>query len=128
MSETDPIDLLLARRSKSEARPAQKKLQTLFVSFNRPELDQILSVYGRRVATGEWRDYAIDSLADRAVFSIFRRSSEFPLFRVEKHPRLARRQGAFQVVAASGQILKRGHTLANVLKCIDRRATLAMVN
>ncbi|MFV2092021.1 MAG: DUF2794 domain-containing protein [Hyphomicrobiales bacterium] len=118
----------MARRSKSEARPAQKKLQTLFVSFNRPELDQILSVYGRHVATGEWRDYAIDSLADRAVFSIFRRSSEFPLFRVEKHPRLARRQGAYQVVAASGQILKRGHTLANVLKCIDKRIALAMVN
>lgn len=126
MSETEPIDLSLARRTKKTARPAQK-LHTLFVSFNRRELDQILSLYGRRVAQGEWRDYAIDSLADRAVFSIFRRSSEVPLFRVEKHPKLARRQGAFQVVAASGQILKRGHDLTSVLKCIDRRAALAMV-
>ncbi|MHA1523912.1 MAG: DUF2794 domain-containing protein [Alphaproteobacteria bacterium] len=116
----------MARHTKSRARSAQK-LHTLLVFFSRSELDQILRLYGRRVAKGEWRDYAIDSLADRAVFSIFRRSSEVPLFRVEKHPRLARRQGAYQVVCANGQILKRGRELANVLKCIDRRANLAVV-
>jgi hypothetical protein len=90
------------------------------VSFNRGELDAILRVYGRRVAEGDWRDYAIDHLDDRAVFSIFRRTREMPLYRVEKIPGLARRQGAYQVVAASGAILKRGHELAQVLKVLDR--------
>ena len=91
-----------------------------FVAFNRTELDAILNVYGRKVADGEWRDYAIDHLSDRAVFSIFRRSSEMPLYRVEKVPALARRQGAFRVVAASGVILKRGHDLPTVLRVLDR--------
>jgi hypothetical protein len=72
------------------------------------------------VADGEWRDYAIDHLEDRAVFSVFRRTSEMPLYRVEKVPELARRQGAYRVVAASGLILKRGHELAQVLKVLDR--------
>jgi len=90
------------------------------VSFNRRELDAILRVYSRKVAEGEWRDYAIDHLADRAVFSIFRRSSEMPMFRVEKTPALARKQGAYQVVAAAGLILKRGHDLAAVLRVLDR--------
>ena len=65
------------------------------VTFNRRELDRILSLYGRKVAAGEWRDYAIDFLKDRAVFSVFRRSSEFPIYRIEKNPRLERRQGAY---------------------------------
>ena len=91
-----------------------------FVAFNRHELDAILNVYGRKVAEGEWRDYAIDHLSDRAVFSIFRRTSEMPLYRVEKIPALARRQGAFRVVAASGAILKRGHDLATVLRVLDK--------
>ncbi|SKA21150.1 Protein of unknown function [Consotaella salsifontis] len=90
------------------------------VSFDRRELSQILKVYGRMVAAGEWRDYAIDALKDRAVFSIFRRTSEMPLFRVVKDPKLARRQGAYSVVAAGGQILKRGHDLAVVLNVFDR--------
>ena len=76
---------------------------------------------GRKVATGEWRDYAIDLTRDKAVFSIFRRSSEFPLFRIEKDPKLARKQGAYSVVAAGGLILKRGHDLARVLDVIDKR-------
>ena len=96
-----------------------------FVAFNRNELDAILNVYGRKVAEGEWRDYAIDHLSDRAVFSVFRRTSEMPLYRVEKVPALARRQGAFCVVAASGAILKRGHDLATVLRVLDKpRLTL----
>lgn len=90
------------------------------VSFNRRELDAVLRIYSRKVAEGEWRDYAIDHLHDRAVFSIFRRSSEMPMFRVEKVPALARKQGGFQVVAASGLILKRGHDLNAVLQVFDR--------
>ena len=91
------------------------------ISFNRQELNQILNVYGRKVADGEWRDYAIDLERERAVFSIFRRTSEVPLYRIVKQPRLARRQGAWSLVTATGLILKRGHDLSNVLRVIDRR-------
>jgi hypothetical protein len=90
------------------------------VTFNRRELDQILRVYGFMVSAGEWRDYAIDHLTDRAVFSIFRRASEVPMFRVEKTPRLARKQGAYSVIAASGLVLKRGHELDRVLRVFDK--------
>ena len=90
------------------------------VSFDRLELQTILNVYGRKVAEGEWRDYAIDFLTDKAVFAIYRRSSEVPLYRVEKEPRLARKQGAYSVVVASGLILKRGNDLATVLRVIDK--------
>lgn len=89
------------------------------VSFTRSELDAILRLYGRKVAAGEWRDYAIDHLEDRAVFSIFRRTSELPLYRVEKIPALMRKQGAYQVVATTGLIMKRGHDLAAVLRVLD---------
>ncbi|MBB3235958.1 DUF2794 domain-containing protein [Phyllobacterium endophyticum] len=95
------------------------------VTFNRRELDQILRVYGFMVSAGEWRDYAIDHLTDRAVFSIFRRTSEVPMFRVEKTPRLARKQGAYSVIAASGLVLKRGHELDRVLRVFDK--TLSVV-
>lgn len=90
------------------------------VCFDRRELDAILRVYGSKVANGEWRDYAIDHLGDRAVFSIYRRTSEMPLYRVEKVPGLARKQGLYRIVAATGLILKRGHELAAVLRAIDR--------
>jgi hypothetical protein len=90
------------------------------VSFDRRELNAILRIYGRKVAEGEWRDYAIDHLEDRAVFSIFRRASEMPMFRVEKIPALSRKQGAYRIVAATGMILRRGHELANVLRSFDR--------
>lgn len=90
------------------------------VAFSRGELNIILNVYGRQVIAGEWRDYALDHLEDRAVFSIFRRASEMPLYRVEKVPALARRQGAFRVLAASGLILKRGHDLSQVVKVLDK--------
>ncbi len=90
------------------------------VFFDRRELDAILRVYGRKVAEGEWRDYAIDHLADRAVFSIFRRASEMPMYRIEKVPALARKQGAYRVLAPAGLILKRGHDLAGVLKILDK--------
>ena len=89
------------------------------VSFNRTELRAILDLYGRKVSEGEWRDYAIDFTRDKAVFSIYRRTSEMPLYRIEKDPKLARRQGAYAVIAASGYILKRGHELDRVLRVLD---------
>jgi hypothetical protein len=97
------------------------------VFFTRSELTAILDVYGRKVAAGEWRDYAIDFGRDKAVFSVFRRASEVPLYRIEKHPRLARRQGAYSVVAVTGLILKRGHELGRVLAVLDRDVRLAAV-
>ena len=93
----------------------------MIVMFQRRELDQILRVYGAMVAGGEWRDYAIDGLKDRAVFSIFRHTAEFPIYQVVKTPSDARKQGAFKVVSASGQILKRGHDLKQVLKVFDNQ-------
>ena len=92
------------------------------VTFSRRELSRILSLYGRKVAAGEWRDYAIDFLKDRAVFSIFRRASECPIYRIEKNPRLARRQGAYSVISATGHILRRGRELEPVLGALDRRS------
>lgn len=89
------------------------------VVFDRRELTTILDVYGRRVAEGEWRDYAIDFGRERAVFSIFRRASEWPLYRVEKNPKNARKQGAYSVVTATGLILKRGHDLKRVLEVLE---------
>ena len=91
------------------------------VSFDRTELRHILNVYGRLVAAGEMRDYAIDMLRDRAVFSLFRRMGEVPTYRIEKEPRLRNRQGAYSVIAATGLILKRGHDLPRVLSVLDRR-------
>ncbi|WP_269931884.1 DUF2794 domain-containing protein [Aminobacter sp. HY435] len=98
--------------------------QGLPVAFERRELDLILRLYSRMVAANEWRDYAIDHLSDRAVFSVFRRTSETPLFQIVKDPRLARKQGAFSVIAAGGLILKRGHELARVLGVFDKRLQL----
>lgn len=89
------------------------------VTFERKELDSILGLYGRKVAEGEWRDYAIDFLKDRAVFSVFRRASEIPIYRIEKNPKLSRRQGAYSVISATGLILKRGHELDRVLRVLD---------
>ncbi len=91
------------------------------IFFERRELMRLLDLYGRRVAAGEWRDYAIDGLADYAVFSIYRRSSEQPLYRIEKRPELARRQGAWSVVGQGGIVLRRGHELEQVLKVFDTR-------
>src|SRR5262245_25213814 len=90
------------------------------VTFSRRELDRILRLYGRKVAAGEWRDYAIDFLRDRAVFSVFRRTAEVPIYRIEKNPRLARRQGAYSVISATGLIVRRGPELDRVLGVLDR--------
>ncbi len=91
------------------------------VMFDRRELDRIFQIYSRMVGGGEWRDYAIDALADRAIFSVFRRrASEYPLYRIEKNPKLARKQGAFSVISSSGVILKRGHELGAVLSVFEK--------
>ena len=94
------------------------------VTFSRRELDRIFNLYGRKVAAGEWRDYAIDFLCDRAVFSVFRRASEVPLYRIEKNPKLARRQGTYSVISATGLIVRRGHELDRVLRSIDKSLSL----
>ena len=96
------------------------------VTFDRLELNRILGVYGRMVAAGEWRDYALDFLEEMAVFSVFRRSAEVPLFRIEKRPKLRARQGQYSVIAAGGLILKRGHELAQVLKIFDKKLLKAL--
>ena len=90
------------------------------VFFERRELTRLLSLYGRMVAAGEWRDYAIDGLSDSAVFSVYRRASEAPLYRIEKRPELARKQGAWAVVGQGGMILRRGHELEQVLRVFDK--------
>jgi hypothetical protein len=94
------------------------------VTFDRHELGRIFGLYERKVAEGEWRDYAIDFLKDRAVFSIFRRSSEMPIYRIEKKPPLVLRQGLYSVISATGLILRRGHELDRVLRSIDRSLRL----
>ncbi len=106
------------------ARPKGPRRPVSGIAFDRRELTQILGLYGRKVAAGEWRDYAIDMMREKAVFSIFRRSSEVPLYRIEKSPRLARRQGAYSVIAATGLILKRGHDLRHVLRVLERKLHL----
>jgi hypothetical protein len=123
LSESEPI-AFSPRRAGTHAAPfhgaAPGREGPATVAFNRHELNEILAVYGRKVAAGEWRDYAIDLGRERAVFSVFRRSSEVPLYRIEKAPRLARKQGAYAVVAATGLILKRGHELRRVLSVLER--------
>ncbi len=91
------------------------------IAFDRRELDRILRVYGRMVAAGEWRDYALNHEKDRAAFSIFRRAHEAPLYVIEKRPALAKRQGAFQIIGQGGVILKRGADLAQVLRYFDKK-------
>ena len=91
------------------------------VFFERRELNTLTGLYGRMVSAGEWRDYAIDGLAEAAVFSVFERAAEQPLYRIEKRPALARRQGAWAVIGRGGMVLRRGHELAEVLRVFDSR-------
>ena len=106
------------RQNGSTPAPANQSSST--VTFDSGELRRIFGLYGRKVAAGEWRDYAIDFLKDRAVFSVFRRACEVPLYRIEKNPKLARRQGAYSVISATGLIVRRGHELDRVLRALDR--------
>lgn len=122
VGETEPSQSLGGERA-GAALPAATPAR---VTFNGRELRRIFDLYGRKVAEGEWRDYAIDCLKDRAVFSVFRRSCEAPLYRIEKHPRLARRQGTYSVISATGLIVRRGHDLEPVLRAIDRSLSLVV--
>lgn len=107
-----------------DLRDYKRNLDPLPISFHRRELDAILRIYGRMVGEGEWRDYAIDHLKDRAVFSVYKRSGEMPLYRIEKVPALSSKQGAYSVVNVDGRILKRGHDLPQVLKVFDKALRL----
>ena len=123
MSDCDPI--IFSPRS-GQPMPAQSarsgfEVPALTTTFNRQELTAILDLYGRKVAAGTWRDYAIDLMREKAVFSVYRKASEFPLYRIEKDDRLARKQGAYSVVAAGGLIMKRGHDLRRVLAILEDR-------
>jgi Protein of unknown function (DUF2794). len=91
------------------------------VAFDRAELSVILSLYGRAVAAGEWRDYGMSFLRDVAIFSIFRRTAEVPVFRIEKRPALRSKQGQYAVIGQQGQILRRGHDLRTVLRVLERK-------
>ena len=103
-----------------QIRPSNDSARTP-IYFERLEMDAIMNVYGRMVAAGEWRDYALNMHRDRAVFSIFKRAAEMPIYRIEKQPALARKQGAYSIVSAEGVILKHGHDLKTLLSFFDRR-------
>ncbi len=96
------------------------------VNFHRTELALILAVYGRMVAAGEWRDYGISGLREVAIFSVFRRTAEHPIYRIEKRPKLALRQGQYSVVGMDGRILKRGNDLRNVLRVLEKKLIRAV--
>lgn len=118
LDKTD--DIIPLRGWQSGTQPAQ-------VAFDRKELQTILGFYGSKVAEGEWRDYAMDFSRDRAVFSVFRRASELPLYRIIKDPGLARRQGMYSVIAQGGLVLKRGHDLPAVLRVLARTPRISSV-
>lgn len=124
MGDVEPIRNLepvsQIRRSAPAASAPSPMPAPVRVTFDRRELDRILDLYGRMVALGEWRDYAIDFTRDKAVFSIFRRALDAPLYRIEKDPRLARRQGAYAVVSQTGLILKRGNELPRILAVLEK--------
>lgn len=105
--------------SRPEAIPEQ-------VAFDRAELSVILGVYGRMVAAGEWRDYGMSFLKEVAIFSIFRRAAEHPIYRIEKRPRLRQKQGMYSVIGMDGQILKRGQDLRTVLRVLERKLIRAV--
>jgi len=121
----EPISLHRAAGTEKAARDMSPAIVAQ-VTFDRLELNRILGVYGRMVAAGEWRDYALDFLNEAAVFSIFRHAAEMPLFRIEKRPRLRAKQGQYSVVAAGGLILKRGQDLAQVLRIFDKKLLKAL--
>jgi len=118
-SRARPALVVVNGASPDAAQGARGEKRSAAVSFSRPELNVIFNLYGAKVAQGEWRDYAIDFTPAKAVFSIFRRASEAPLYRIEKNPALARRQGAFSVIAATGLVLRRGHDLSRVVRVLD---------
>ena len=119
MAEADPQQRsaeLLDFLSPGGPQPPRQKP---YVGFDRRELNTILNLYGRKVASGEWRDYALDFLKDRALFSIYKRASERPLYVIEKNPKLRARQGQYMVTSQEGRVLKRGHELDTVLRVLE---------
>jgi len=126
-SETGPGLTLISSSDATMTQELPHRLTEPQTFFNRRELDLILRLYGRKVAEGEWRDYAMGASREVAIFSVFRRASEMALYRIEKRPKLARKQGAYAVIAASGLILKRGHDLDQVLKVFEKR-TLRLID
>ena len=96
------------------------------IAFDRKELSVIMGLYGRMVSAGEWRDYGMSFLKDVAIFSVFRRTAEHPIYRIEKRPKLRGRQGMYAVIGMDGQILKRGHDLRTVLRVLDRKLIRAI--
>ena len=116
--DQDAAGLSLVHVSEPASLPVATKVPGI-VAFDRRELATILNVYGRKVGQGEWRDYAMDFLRDRAVFSIYARVSERPLFIVEKTPKMRNKQGQYTVTNQQGRILKRGHDIAVVLRVLD---------
>ena len=132
LSEIEPIQLHARRAGAGKVATsnpgglAALPFVPAVVRFDRRELSSILHVYGRMVAAGEWRDYAMDFLKEKAVFSVFRRASEVPLYQIEKVPKLARKQGAYSIVAPTGLILKRGHDIEKVLSVLDKRLKVVL--
>jgi hypothetical protein len=126
VSETaDPIRFRLLRAGTQKEPDAHGSREVgRRTSFDRHELNAILDLYGRKVASGVWRDYAIDLLRDKAVFSVYRKASEYALYRIEKDVRLARKQGAYSIIAAGGLIMKRGHDLHRVLSVLEDKLDL----
>ena len=88
--------------------------------FNKTELNQILSIYGKKVSEGKWKDYAIDTLKDQAVFSVYRKTNEIPQFTIIKIPKLRHSNGVYQIKGQDGRILKRGSELSNLLKILEK--------
>jgi hypothetical protein len=124
VSDSEPI--IFRPRAANNPPPAQQgsgqRRDPSTTVFDRRELSDILALYGRKVAAGEWRDYAMDFGRETAVFSVYRRASEWPIYRIEKNPRNARKQGAFSVISATGHILKRGHELKRVLEVLEKKS------
>lgn len=113
------IDFAQGAASKSSGLAPKPSRFIASVTFDRKELSTILNLYGRKVAEGEWRDYAIDFLRERALFSIYKRTSERPLYVIEKNPRLRNKQGQYMVLSQEGRVLKRGHELSQVLRILE---------
>ncbi|MFM7083612.1 MAG: DUF2794 domain-containing protein [Hyphomicrobium sp.] len=129
MSDTEPIQFPIQRvgqKTKAQSLSHLALEPRSVVAFNRQELNAIMDVYGKKVAAGEWRDYALDMMKDKAIFSVFRHASECPLYRIEKNPKLSRKQGAYSIQNAAGFILKRGNELKRVLEILDR--SLRLIN
>lgn len=124
VSDSEPI--IFRPRAGTTLPPAQQgngqRRDSSTTVFDRRELSDILALYGRKVAAGEWRDYAMDFGRETAVFSVYRRTSEWPIYRIEKNPRNARKQGAYSVISATGHILKRGHELKRVLEVLEKKS------